>query len=694
MRRGALRRAAAIATVAIGCGVGGTIAPAGAAPRQEAGELTMRLVEQPMTVAPNGDLVVVLAFEGEVPADAELVVTTYQRTETREAVRSAAENGGGTPNDLLRYPMAQLPRDAAGNVVVTIGTETDPGDANRIRMRNPGLYPLSLDVRVDDSDPLASFVTFVERTGDEPVENVVSSAAVLTLESPPSLQANGNIQISPELRARVDAFLDLLEQSQVPLTVSVRPEVLDSLANSGDPADTERLARLDAELAEHHELLVAPYVSMNPSTAVASGLQDVFTEELRLGEDVLGEAVSNADLDRSTWAATTGLDGAGLAYLRDLGVRRLILANSATAAPVEQPATLAAVVSASNEAIPAMVSDARFEAALADGGGDDPVLSAHQLTAELIALALEQDALQLFDPETPPRGLVLTAGQFDAVDASFLLHITSLLDDSDRIAPVTATELVRTLERGTDDDRLTVVQPLEVDPTEMIAFAQVYLRVREGVETTVPMLPEDDARPARWQRLLDVLPADDMNDGQRRSYILQLDGEVGDIRSAVEVQPQSGTVNLGGRHSQLPITLVNSSDTPLAVVVHLSSPGPKLEFPDNDVEVTVEGRQHVEMQVEARTNGRSPVTVQLFTPESASVLTAPEQFTVQASALTGLGQVVTGAFVLILVTWWIQHARRSRRQAREARAAGSAERHPTAIGRAPTPVPHGPPEDR
>lgn len=647
----------------------------------------MRLVEQPMTVEPNGDLVVVLAVEGEIPADAELVVTTYQRTETRDAVRNAVELGGGSPNDLLRYPTAEIPRDADGNLVVTIGTETDPGDADRIRMRNPGLYPVSLDIRVDDRDPLASLVTFVERTTDEPITNVVTTAALLTFEAPPSLQASGNIQISPELRNRFDAFVSLLEQSPVPLTVSVRPEVLDAFALGGDPADAERILRLDAALARTHELLAAPYVSMNPSSAVAAGLHNVFIEQLRLGEDALAEHVPGADPDRSTWAVTTGLDDVGLAYLRDLGVRRLVLADGATATPLERPATLAAVTSSTGEAIPAVVSDPAFEAALADGGGGDPVLTAHHLVAELIALALELDALELFDPDTPPRGLVLTAGTSDGIDPTLLVQIASLLLQTDHVVPTTASDLIRTLERGTDDERVADVTALPVDATETIAFADDYLRVREGVETTEPMLPDDDPRPARWHRLLDVLPADDLDEQQRRSYIRQLDGEVGDLRSSVTVQSQSGTVNLGGRRSDLPITLVNSSDTPLTVLVRLASPGPKLSFPENDVVVTVDDRVQLEMEVEARTNGRTPVSVQLFTPDGTTMLTAPEQFTVQATALTGLGQVVTGAFVLILISWWIQHARVTRRRAREAEAAGSAQRHPATTRRDPVAVP-------
>ena len=182
---------------------------------QDAPGLELRLVSQPMTVAPNGDLVVVLAVDGQLPADAEVVVTTYQMTPTRESVRAAIEQNGGIANDLLRYPVATLPRDDDGNIILRIGTETDPGDANRIRLSNPGLYPVSIDIRIGDGPPAAALVTFVERTGDDVISETIGTAAVLTFDAAPSLQATGLLQIPPEVRARLDSLIALLEQSPV-----------------------------------------------------------------------------------------------------------------------------------------------------------------------------------------------------------------------------------------------------------------------------------------------------------------------------------------------------------------------------------------------------------------------------------------------------------------------------------------------
>ena len=399
MKRRPLIRALLL-TIAVGGGLSLTSTAATPAAAQDAPGLELRLVSQPMTVAPNGDLAVVLAVDGQLPAEAEFVVTTYQMTPTRESVRAAVEQNGGIANDLLRYPVAALPRDDDGNIILTIGTETDPGDANRIRLSNPGLYPVSIDIRIGDGSPVASLVTFVERTG-ETISETIGTAAVLTFDAAPSLQATGLLQIPPEVRPRLDSLIALLEQSPVPLSISLRPEVLDSLSQSGDPADTERLARLDAAIGDRHELLAAPYISMNPGTSVAAGLQETFTEQLRLGEDELGEVLPSAALERSTWAVESGIDLGGVAFLRNLGVRRLVIDDKAMASTVERPGMLAGVRSSTNEVLPALVADATFEAALTSGGGPDPVLTAHQLVAELIALGIEQGQATLFDPSFP-----------------------------------------------------------------------------------------------------------------------------------------------------------------------------------------------------------------------------------------------------------------------------------------------------
>ncbi|MGH9135083.1 MAG: hypothetical protein ACRDZZ_14185, partial [Ilumatobacteraceae bacterium] len=63
----------------------------------------------------------------------------------------------------------------------------------------------------------------------------------------------------------------------------------------------------------------------------------------------------------------------------------------------------------------------------------------------------------------------------------------------------------------------------------------------------------------------------------------------------------------------------------------------------------------------ARSNGTSEVLVELHTP-SGSAIGEPIALTARVNALRGLGQLLTGAALLVLVTWWFSHFRRTRRE--------------------------------
>jgi len=51
----------------------------------------------------------------------------------------------------------------------------------------------------------------------------------------------------------------------------------------------------------------------------------------------------------------------------------------------------------------------------------------------------------------------------------------------------------------------------------------------------------------------------------------------------------------------------------------------------------------------------------MHTPDGATQVGKRVQLSARVSALAGLGQLVTGAAILVLLAWWIAHVRRTRR---------------------------------
>jgi hypothetical protein len=188
------------------------------------------------------------------------------------------------------------------------------------------------------------------------------------------------------------------------------------------------------------------------------------------------------------------------------------------------------------------------------------------------------------------------------------------------------------------------------------------------------MLPADDERFDTWERLLAVYPAQSLDETDRDRYRARIDADVNDITSCVVVEPPS-TITLGGRSSTLPVTLRNDCPTPLTVLMRLSSA--KLLLPEPETTVTVTEVASIDIPVETRTNGRFPVTLEVFSADGSRMLGPPRRFTVQAGALAGLGQLLSVAGLLILATWWAHHLRQRYLARRDARSAPPPSANPS-----------------
>ncbi len=238
-----------------------------------------------------------------------------------------------------------------------------------------------------------------------------------------------------------------------------------------------------------------------------------------------------------------------------------------------------------------------------------------------------------------------------------------LLDELFRLTDTTGT-----LRFTTASDLGSSTATLDVDPVELPATAGPSLAERlellAATEATLAsaasMLPDDDTRLAEWRGQLDAFVSTAFTDAQVDEAIEPLVDEADRLRTSV-VPPDSFTFTLTSREGVIPMTIGNTGDEPLTVVVELSSP--RLLFPDGSPVVTVPpGGREIEVPVEARANGTSRIEVQLRTPAGED-LGDPVRITTRVSSLSGLAQLVSATLVLMLLTWWFSHWRARRREA-------------------------------
>ncbi len=309
----------------VGPALGATASPMPAAAAEDSPSLT--LVSQPLSVASGGTASFVLRVTGPVPEGATIAATSYRRARTRGDVREAIDRGvEGSPLDIVEYDLAALPRQN-GAVVLDVPTQISREAVGPLYLGAAGLYPLSIEIRVDD-EVIASLLTFIERLADTPPAAIVNTAVGLSVDAPPTLLPNGTTRISDETRSSLDRLLELLElHTTVPITVTIRPELLDGLSRSGLAADTTRLQRLGAALRGPHQLLASTYVAMDPAGAIADDLGIEFTEQLRRGEDAVRDALG-LTVDRITWMLHDPIGTEGADLLRLFGVKQFLAASS------------------------------------------------------------------------------------------------------------------------------------------------------------------------------------------------------------------------------------------------------------------------------------------------------------------------------------------------------------------------------
>ena len=189
------------------------------------------------------------------------------------------------------------------------------------------------------------------------------------------------------------------------------------------------------------------------------------------------------------------------------------------------------------------------------------------------------------------------------------------------------------------------------------------------------MLPSDAPQIDEWLRTLDALPSSVVDDVDADAMVQRMRADFDVYRTAIE-GPDPFTFTLTSQSNTLTFSLRNNSPMALEVRVRLSSP--KLTFPDGDqVLLLLPGEDtEVNVRAEALSNGKSSVFLRVYTPtENSDIQLMPEVvLTARVSSLAGVGQLLTGAFLLLLIAWWGRHWQQSRRKRI---AADNIDRHPS-----------------
>lgn len=408
---------------------------------------------------------------------------------------------------------------------------------------------------------------------------------------------------------------------------------------------------------DNDEITTHTDIELDVSSAVAAGVTDVFTRALNAGEDIVTDVLRQTPT-RVVWIASAPLSSGGAQLLRDLGVRYVVMTPELYATTISEnvPDTdrLVELPLPDGGNMPVLLID-RLGASLTTEVADDVL--AEQTTVEwAVRMATELVLDHRENGRNVRRTRLLSGSDLTAPDP----RLINALADIAELTPDLRFAAPSTLIGSTDVQRLGssgITFPDFAGP-DLTARLQRINDAKLSLQSVGSMLTADAGRTADWFNALDQLVSTSVGESAANAEIDDVLDEASRVRTAV-VLPDPFTFTLTGNADEITIRLRNTSSDPLTVILQMSSS--KLTFPNNDQLITLRPNDSTDIRVpvRARSNGTSAVNVALLTP-LGDPLAGPVVLTSRVNALTGLGQVLTGAFIILLGTWWFANWRKRR----------------------------------
>ncbi|MFM2070216.1 MAG: hypothetical protein RLZZ623_479 [Actinomycetota bacterium] len=654
--------------------------------------LPLTIVDQTFDLVPNTPLAITFDLPSSMigvpfPADMTVEITSYGELVERASFARALAGNLGPSADTIDVSLDPLLADpnlaqpTPDTITVTVPTESSRRSARALQFADPGVHPVVVDIR-SAGRVIAESTTFIHRLriNGTPTDQL-SVGLLLGPTTTPEVAIDGSVVVNSDGLAEYARLADSLESIDAaataagvdtvpPRTVRVEPAILQAVHHQ-DPALARRL---DSALARS-AMVAMPRLPLDPSGAAAAQRDEQYTQLLRQGEDIVRELAPQTRVDRSMFIVDGAHTDAAITLRRDLGSRLLVMPfdtyteTTGNSGKLTDTTQLLTTMLDDGSSLPTAVIDPYLDHAL-DPGAVAPFQGAVNIVAELLVLGtgIERDGLVISS-----HGLVLANSTLGVPDAALLGNLTRLLLTTDGVRLVEVADFASTIDAWLVDGHPVELSLPATTDVDLVPRFTLIDQVAESIFAYASIVPDNDPRVARWGTVLDALPSTVVSDADAQLMASQLDKEFTDIRGCV-VAPAPFSFTLTGRNNTFQFKMQNRCTTDVRVRLRLNSA--KLAFPDGDQLVTLaaNGDTTVQVRADALSNGKSSVFLRVYSPASDDVVVVPEvPLTARVNSLAGLGQLLTGAGLLLIVSWWAHNWRRSRRKLLTSR---NVSRHP------------------
>ena len=644
----------------------------------EAAQDDLLLVAQNFNIAADGSLTATVALPSRL-IDTDLstalfAITVAERVNKREDLAPIITGALSRPDDTVAISPLCCPGPQAGQYTFSIPLEGVEVRTDALSIPRAGLYPVTIALQ-RDGRILSTVLTFINRlptAGEGSVDgDALSVAVAVGTRSAAHLDSNGTTSVDnastvDEMTSLADT-LDALAVNKMPATVRIAPAVLGALQT----LNPTLFARLIASL-QSHQVEVEPQWPIDPSSAASAGQNSLYTSWLRDGQARLaGLGLGPSTLTTSTILADQPIGEAGAVLRYNLGAELMV-----TTPQIYDTLTgsIKGYSDYRGELIPARLpNNSTLDVAVVDRIISDlfvhplatPELTRIYAVANLLAL---RQYIAILGESPGRRAVVLAMPDLSVPEASVIGPLTALIAETPGLTAATLDDVAFRTDRLVIDGEEKPVTLPAVDDNAVANRIFRQAKLNNEIDAVASMLPADNERPKGWRDLAALLPTTALDEAGASSLDTAVRSELDQIRNAVELPPPF-TVTLSGRSSTVRVRFLNNSDVPLQIKVQLTSPPGKLVFNNDPQPVLLPPGVpvNVPINVQARSNGTSGVSLDVFTPNDVKLGdTVPLKFRVKA---LGVGNVLTIALFGLVLLWWFQHlvsAWRKRRQSRPA----------------------------
>jgi len=501
-------------------------------------------------------------------------------------------------------------------------------DLNRMKLPAAGVYPVTIELRTVEG-PIATTQTHVVRLpgidgDDAPVQPPVQQLAIVLPISEGGLT--------------VDAAIDLLGRHEdTPLTVLLDPATLDRLRVEDNLRDG-----LVAALAGRP---VSPLSEpdLDPSALAEINQVELFVElTSATTESVSAIGLTPADGLHLLDARPTA---DGLAALQAIGVTSVLSTGGRWTEGTFR---------AQGDTVRMVTADTDLSGLLNEDGG------AHRATRLLTRLTLRNQDSADAGNQNGPVPVVLAPETPDVATVDALLRAMAT-------GPTEAV-LVTDIWQVGGDRRSGWLRPAERPTQDLRPVADVLWRVQQKLATYTSFDANADGvtggngRVEAIRRGIIAALSTANSPEQRMETLELLEATLNAGLSVINLH-DGQPVTLAARSAPIPLVVESSADGPRKVLLQLRSDKVRSSDDSRIVEIPP-GTTSIDVELEARSLGVSPLEVSMWTPDGTTML-ASTRFEVRSTAIPGLGLALTGGAVLLLATWWVLDARSRRREFNE-----------------------------